>query len=92
MNVNFYATLRQVVGQKTINFELPEEATVNDLLEEMLKRYPALRSELIDAEGNMFAHVHIFVNGRDAPFLENALDTILQPADTIGVFPAVGGG
>jgi molybdopterin synthase sulfur carrier subunit len=36
--------------------------------------------------------VHVFVNGRDAPFLENALETVLKEDDTITVFPAVGGG
>jgi len=92
MKVNFYATLRQVVGQKTVDFVLPVDPSVKDLLDEMLRRYPALRPELIDEEGSMFAHVHIFVNGRDAPFLEDALDTRLKEEDVIGVFPAVGGG
>jgi molybdopterin synthase sulfur carrier subunit len=92
MIVNFYATLRQVVGHKSIDFQLAEGATVQDLLDEMLRRYPALRNELLDRQGNMFAHVHIFVNGRDVPFLEHTLDTVISPADVIGVFPAVGGG
>ncbi len=92
MLVNFYATLRQVVGAKKIDFDLPAGTTVRQLLDEMLRRYPALRRELMDEQGNLYAHVHIFVNGRDAPFLENALDTELSSGDTIGVFPAVGGG
>lgn len=92
MIVNFYATLRQVVGQKSIDFPLAEGATVSDLLEEMLKRYPGLRCELLDQDGNMFAHVHIFVNGRDVPFLEHSMDTVIKPEDVVGVFPAVGGG
>ncbi|MEW5872464.1 MAG: ubiquitin-like small modifier protein 1 [Chloroflexota bacterium] len=92
MLVNFYATLRQVVGGKSVNFELPAGTTVRQLLDEMLRRYPALRPELLDEHGNLYAHVHIFVNGRDTPFLENAMDTELMEEDTIGVFPAVGGG
>ena len=92
MIVNFYATLRQVVGQKSIDFQVAEGDTVRDLLAEMLRRYPALRTELLDQDGNMYAHVHIFVNGRDVPFLEHSLDTVINPTDVIGVFPAVGGG
>jgi molybdopterin synthase sulfur carrier subunit len=92
MKVSFYATLRQVVGQKTIEFELPPGSTVRQLLDEMLRRYPALRHELLDEQGDMFSHVHIFVNGRDAPFLANALDTEIKMDDVVGVFPAVGGG
>ena len=92
MNVNFYATLRGVVGQKTVKFDLPEGATVQHLLAEMIHRYPALRNELLNENGDLYAHVHIFVNGRDAPFLENSMHTILKDQDLIGVFPAVGGG
>ncbi len=38
MIVNFYATLRGVVGQKTVEFDLPEGATVQHLLAEMIHR------------------------------------------------------
>jgi len=92
MKVSFYATLRQVVGQKSVEFDLPAGATVRQLLDEMLRRYPALRHELLDEQGNMFSHVHIFVNGRDASFLGQALDTEMKLDDVVGVFPAVGGG
>jgi len=92
MIVHFYATLRQVIGQKSVELDMPDGATVRDLVQEMLTRFPALKRELFDEEGNMFAHVHIFVNGRDAPFLEHALDTEVKSEDAIGVFPAVGGG
>ena len=92
MNVNFYATLRSVVGAKSVDFELQPGATVGDLLAAMIARYPALRTELLNASGELYSHVHIFVNGRDTPFLEKGMDTVLQPEDTLGVFPAVGGG
>ena len=92
MKVNFYATLRGVVGQKTVEFELPEGATVQNLLAEMIRRFPALKHELQNENGELYSHVHIFVNSRDAPFLENGMDTELKDQDVIGVFPAVGGG
>ena len=92
MKVNFYATLRNVIGAKTVEFDLLPGSTMQDLLDEMLLRYPALRSELINDAGELFAHVHMFLTGRDAPFLENGMQTVLQPDDVVGVFPAVGGG
>lgn len=92
MKVNFYATLRRIVGSKTVDFTLPAGATLRQLLDEMLRVYPDLRQELLDADGNLYQHVHIFVNGRDAPFLERGLDTPLDEQDVLGVFPAVGGG
>ncbi len=92
MKVNFYATLRNVVGEKTVVFQIPEGATVRSLLTEMISRYPRLKTELLNENGELYSHVHIFVNGRDATFLENGLDTAIQPDDMLGVFPAVGGG
>lgn len=92
MQVHFFATLRQIVGQKTVAFDLPQGATVRQLVNEILERYPLMRKELLDEGGQLYGHVHVFVNGRDAPFLENALETVLKEDDTITVFPAVGGG
>lgn len=92
MKVNFYATLRRIVGEKTVEFNLPDGSTLRQLLDEMLRVYPDLHPELLDANGELFQHVHIFVNGRDAPFLEQGMDTPISPEDTLGVFPAVGGG
>ena len=92
MIVNFYATLRQVVGAKSVDFSLKEGATVRQLVEEMIRCYPALKQELLDEQGELYQHVHVFVNSRDASFLENGMDSKLSPSDTIGVFPAVGGG
>lgn len=92
MKVNFYATLRQVVGAKSVEFDLVAGATIAQLLEEMLHRYPDLRHELLDEQGQLYQHVHIFVNGRDVTFLEQGMETPLAERDAIGVFPAIGGG
>ena len=92
MKVNFYATLRQIVGQRTIEVALPEGATAKDLVGCIVEQYPKMRPELLDEDGQLHGHLHLFINGRDAPYLENALDTILDPGDKIDIFPAVGGG
>lgn len=92
MQVSFFATLRQIVGAKTVIFDLPDEATVGQLIDLMVRRYPDLRRELLDDSGNLYGHVHVFVNGRDVPYLENRLETVLEADDVISVFPAVGGG
>ncbi len=92
MQVSFYATLRQIVGTKTVRFDVPEGATIGELITLIVTRYPGLRDELLDDHGELYRHVHVFVNGRDVPYLENRLDTVLQEDDNISVFPAVGGG
>jgi len=92
MIVKFYATLRRVVGGSSAQFDLPEGATVRQLIAEMVRCYPALRHEMLDEQGELYRHVHIFVNSRDANHLEQGLDTPLSEKDVVGVFPAVGGG
>lgn len=92
MVVNFYATLRRVVGAKSVDFSLKEGATVRQLVEEMIRSYPALEREILNEHGELYQHVHVFVNSRDVSFLENGMDSELSESDIIGVFPAVGGG
>jgi molybdopterin synthase sulfur carrier subunit len=92
MKVNFYATLRQIIGQKTIDIPLPGGSSVMDLVEIIVAQYPKMHSELLDESGRIYGHLHLFINGRDASYLENALETIIQNEDKIDIFPAVGGG
>jgi len=92
MRVNFYATLRQITGAKTLEFTLPDSATVRRLIEEVTSRYPPMQHMLLDEQGELHGHVHVFINGRDAPYLKNALETMLASDDTVDIFPATGGG
>ncbi len=92
MKINFYATLRQVVGTKTVEFSLPENTTVRQAIAGIVAQYPGLRRMLLDENNELHPYVHVFINGRDAPYLENAMETVLQPDDGVDIFPAVGGG
>ncbi len=92
LTVHFFATLRPIVGGKTVTFETDRDLTVREALAVMIARFPKLEKELLDENGNMHGHVHFFVNGRDAQFLANGVQTVIQPDDVINVFPAVGGG
>ena len=92
MIVNYYATLRQVIGCRQADIPLPPGGTLRQLIAEMIKRYPGLKNEMLDPQGNLFGHIHIFVNGRESNFLEDSLDSILEPEDILSIFPPVGGG
>lgn len=92
MIVKYYADLRDTVGSRQAEFNLPPGSTLRQLVAEMAARYPALEAKILDHDGNLHSHIHIFVNGRDSGFLDDALDTVLDPGATISVFPPVGGG
>lgn len=92
MEINFYATLRQIAGQKTVDFDFSGDVTVQEILDAVIERFPRMGNELLDEKGNLYPHVHLFVNGRDAPYLPDAMDTVVHPSDKVDLFPAVAGG
>jgi MoaD family protein len=92
MKVNFYATLRPIVGKKTVELTLPTGTTAIQLVRIFVKDYPAMRRELLDAKEEFLPHMKFFINGRQAEYLPGKMDTVLQSEDKIDIFPPVGGG
>jgi len=92
MNINFYATLRDIVGGKSVEIPLDHGVSAKEVLDAIIAQFPAMKKELFSEDGHLYGHVHFFINGRDVQFLENELETKILPDDVITVFPAVGGG
>ena len=92
MQVNFYATLRKIVGTKTVDFSLAEDATLQELLDVVLATYPELSEDLLDETGQLSRHVHLFVNGRSSRYLMGGMASRIEAAQKIEFFPAVAGG
>jgi molybdopterin synthase sulfur carrier subunit len=92
MDIHFYATLRLITGKKTVALDLAEGVTVREMLEAVFALYPPLRQALMTPENELLGHVHVFVNGRDVPYLADVLETRISAADKLDIFPAVGGG
>lgn len=90
--VTFYAKLRQMTGTKSVEIHLPPGATLRRLLNEVIGRYPQLGPALMDNTGQLHPYVHVFLSGRDVPYLSRGLDTPIGPADSVAIFPPVGGG
>ena len=92
MDVHFYATLRAIIGKKTVTVEMPPNTTALELIQIVSAEYPALHAELLDAQNRFQQHMKMFINGREAVYMEDKFNTIIQPTDKIDVFPPVGGG
>ena len=92
MKVNFFATLRTIVGKKTVEVDLAPRATARDLVDMVIRDYPALHTQLLDEKNEFSRHMKFFINGRDADYLEDKMKTVIQPDDKVDIFPPVGGG
>lgn len=92
MQVHLYATFRLLAGVKTLTIDLPAGSSVRQLVQAVISQAPALRKHWLDAQGEIHAHVHGFVNGTDVAQLPGGWDAPLQPDDTIDFFPPVAGG
>lgn len=92
MKVNFFATLRDIAGGKTVEFDVEHGVTAQALLDTIITRFPLMKKELLNEHGEMYGHVHFFINGRDVQFTVDKFATKIMQGDTVNVFPAVGGG
>ena len=92
MKVNFFATLRDIAGGKTVEFDVDHGVTAWELLGKVIEKFPLMKKELLNENGEMYGHVHFFINGRDVQFMDDQFQTKIMQEDTVNVFPAVGGG
>jgi molybdopterin synthase sulfur carrier subunit len=92
MIINFYATLRDIAGGKAIKFDVDHGVTAQEMLDKIVERFPLMEKELLNEDGELYGHVHFFINGRDVQFTDDQFQTKIMQEDTVNVFPAVGGG
>jgi len=81
-----------MIGQKTTDIPIPTGSTVRQLVDRIIALYPDFKNQLLDDSGDLFRHIHIFIDGRDIFFLPDNLATILTQQEKIDIFPPVGGG
>jgi len=79
VRVRFYAQLRDLIGVHESAIELPQGATVRELLEEIYTQQPALR-----------AHDKSILIGAGLEFVDRNYE--LNPGDEIAIMPPVQGG
>ncbi len=92
LQIGFYATLRPLVGGKHVEVDLPEDATVQTLIDHLVNRFPELGRAILDDEGRLSRRTHVFLDGRGAIYLEQGLKTPIGRAQKIDIFPAIAGG
>ena len=92
ISVKLYATLRDVVRGSSVEVELEPGSSAQQLIEVMVAQHPALESVLLDERGRLHEYMKMFINGREVVYLEEGFQRVVEPTDTVDIFPPVGGG
>jgi molybdopterin converting factor small subunit len=79
VRAEFYSRLKEIIEAPALEMALAENATVNDLFEQLRESYPKLR----DFEKSMLFGIGVEFVGRNHP---------LNEGDTIAIMPPVQGG
>ena len=90
VSVKLLGVLREKAGSSSLVVELPDRATVRDLIRSIVDRYPRI-GEVLSTEGEDLGIVQVLINGRNIQWLDG-LDTRLKPSDEIVLLPPAGGG
>ena len=90
LELRFFATFRAAVGQKTIEREFPDGATVGEILTALEEEFEGLSGELVE-DGEIRDQLSVLKNGREVLHMEG-VDTVMEDGDRLSVFPPVAGG
>lgn len=66
-------------------------STVQEMIAEIIERYPTIKVHLLDSEGQLRRHFNIFINGVHVRDLQG-MDTRLQQEDKVILMASAAGG
>ena len=89
VQVNVTSVIQKTVGgQRAVT---AEGGTVAELIDDIERRYPGFRSQLVDEGGQLHRFVNVYLNDEDVRFLQGA-ETALSEGDEVSILPALAGG
>lgn len=88
--VRFLGMLRVKTGEDVIQLELPDEATVEQLLKRLEEMFPNL-GDFLSFEAYSKGRIDVLVNGRSSSWI-GGLNARIRPSDEILVVPPAAGG
>lgn len=89
MRIHIPLPLRVFTGQHaTVE---AEGRDVGEVLEDLMRTHPQLRSQLLNAEGKLRSFVNVYLNDEDIRYTGSGT-TPVQSSDTLSIVPAIAGG
>jgi len=78
----------QANGEKAIEVD---GSTIGEAVTALVGQHPALKEQLLTADGDLHRFVNVYLNGRDVRYLDG-LATPVGERDEIRLLPAIAGG
>ncbi|MBM4415008.1 MAG: MoaD/ThiS family protein [Chloroflexi bacterium] len=89
VQVQVTSVIQKVVdGQRQLD---AEGLNVAELIDDIERRYPGFRAQLMDEHGQLHRFVNIYLNDEDIRFMQGAA-TALSDGDCVSILPALAGG
>lgn len=92
MKIEFYGIYRLSIGEKTVEFELSQNATISDALQVMTQRFPILKNEMFNQHGDLYPFQPLYINGRNPRLLADGLKTVVKTDDVLCIFSPISSG
>ena len=90
ISVKIPAPLRPLT-QNLAEVTLDDARTVGGAVDALERKYPGLKTRLLDDKGALRRYINIFRNDEDIR-QGKSLETQLQPGDKLSIVPAIAGG
>lgn len=71
--------------------ELDSASNLRTMVNKLERYYPGIGGRIVDDQGNIRAHVNVFVNSENSRELKNE-NTPLRDGDVVHILPSVAGG
>jgi molybdopterin synthase sulfur carrier subunit len=88
-NVKLPPVLRKLSGG--VKEVQVEGSTIGDILDNLDRKYPSIKNQLLTQDGQIARFVNLYVNDEDVRFMQG-LNTPVKEGDTVVILPAMSGG
>lgn len=87
----FFSFRNRLDNKNKITVEVPDNATVEKVLEKVSEKFPDFEGEVFEGPGKIRRFIQLRLNQRSVNQL-NGLQTPLEEGDKIQILPKLGGG
>jgi len=93
MRIRFYANMRTLVGQDSLEIaQLEGGNTLGNLILDLIRRFPQIRPHLLDDAGELRPEVPIFIDGRNPRLSDEGIEARMSLDAEISFFSPISSG